>query len=57
MIGKYINGSRLDQALIEAGIYGPTTLGQILEGKHMKRGMEAFMILSISVQVIHKECA
>lgn len=53
VIGKYINGSGLDQTLIEAGIYGPTTLGQILEGKHMKRGMEAFMTLYLSLYKLY----
>ena len=36
-IGKYIEGSGLDQILIEAVIYGPASLAQILRGKHMKR--------------------
>ena len=36
VIGKYILGSGIDQMLNEAGMYGPTTIGQIFEGKHMK---------------------
>ena len=53
VIGKYILGSGLDQMLIEAGVYGPTTLGQILEGKHMKRGMEAHMIIYLSLYKVY----
>ena len=45
VIGKYIQGSGMNQVLIEAGIYGTTTLGQILEGKHMKRAMEVHMVI------------
>lgn len=45
VIGKFIENSGLDQILVESGIYGPTTLRQILEGKHMKRCIEAYMYL------------
>ena len=45
VLGKYINCSGLDQILVDTEIYGPTTLSQILNGKHMKRGFEAHMIL------------
>ena len=36
-IGKYINNSGLDQAFIEAEIYGNATIEQIKGGEHMKR--------------------
>ena len=42
VLGKYISESGIDRLFLEAGIYGPTTLGQIMDGKHMKRGIEAF---------------
>ena len=41
VIGKYIENSSLDQSFIDCDIYGPVTVNQILNGKHMKRGMEA----------------
>lgn len=55
VIGKYIQGSGVDQVLVKAGIYGITTLGQILEGKHMKRAMEAHMVISLSLCTIYSE--
>ena len=55
VIGKYIQGSGIDQVLIEAGIYGTTTLGQILQGKHMKRAMEAHMVIYLSLCKIYLE--
>ena len=33
------------QTFIEAGLYGPATLSQILRGKHMKCGMKAHMVI------------
>ena len=40
-----MQGSGNDQVFVEAGVYGPTNLGQILDGKHMKIGMEAHLAL------------
>ena len=42
---KYIENSGLDQYFIDCDIYEPVTVNQILNGKHMKRGMEAHMVL------------
>ena len=53
MIGKCIQGSGLHQILVEAGVYGPTILGQILDGKHRKRRMEAHMIIYLSLYKIY----
>ena len=39
----------LEQVFIESGIYGPTTLNQILQGKHMKRSIEAYMCLYLAL--------
>ena len=35
VLGKYIENIGLDRLFIESGIYGETTLGQIINGKHM----------------------
>ena len=49
VIGKNINFSGLDEAFIEANIYGPTTLQQIIGGRHYKRSFEAFLALYMSL--------
>ena len=40
-IGSYIESSGLDDVWTESDIYGPATVKQILQGKNMKRGIEA----------------
>ena len=40
-IGLYIESSGLDDIWTESDIYGPATVKQFLEGKNMKRGLEA----------------
>ena len=40
VLGKIINNSGLDLSFEEAGIYGPATLCQIKEGKHLYRNNE-----------------
>ena len=49
VIGKSINFSDLDEAFIEANIYGPATLQQIIGRKHYKRSFEAFLTLYMSL--------
>ena len=39
----------IGEALIDCDIYGPVAVSQILKGKHMKRGMEAYMILYLAL--------
>ena len=34
VIGKYVDQSGIDRLFIEAGIYGETTLKQLIDGKH-----------------------
>ena len=43
-VGDTIEDSGLDDAWVEADLYGPTTSRQIIEAKHMKRALEAHMI-------------
>ena len=50
VLGKFTCGSGIDSVFLEAGIYGPTTLGQIIEGKHYKRGMEAHMTMYLAIK-------
>ena len=52
-LGKIIDGSGLDQSFIEARIYGPNTIQQIKNGKHMKRSFEGFLTLYVSPYKIY----
>jgi len=40
-IGSTVEGSGIDDAWVTADIYGPVTTGKILEGKHMRRSVDA----------------
>ena len=48
VLGKIINNSDLDLNFEEAGIYGPSTLRQIKEGKHLYRSLEAHFVLYLT---------
>ena len=52
-LGKIIDGSGLNQSFIEARIYGPNTVEQIKNGKHMKRSFEGFLMLYVSPYKIY----
>ena len=41
--GASIGDSGLEDTWCEAGLYGPTTIHQILEGKHLKRALDAHL--------------
>ena len=49
VIGKYVDCSGIDRLYIEGGIYGHTTLGQIIDGKHMKRCIEAYVTMYLAL--------
>ena len=53
VLGKYILDSGIDTLFVEAGMYGSTTLGRIIEGKHMKRGIEAYFTMYLALSSIH----
>ena len=48
-IGAALEGSGLEEVLMEANIYGSATLRQILAGNHVSRGIEAYTTLAISL--------
>ena len=52
-IGKYIENSSLEQSFIDCDIYGPVTVNQILNARHMRRGMEAYMVLYLALNKIY----
>ena len=49
-LGNAIEGSGIDDAWIEADIYGPSTVRQILVCHHMKRALNAHLITLQSLQ-------
>ena len=49
VIGKYVGCSGIDRLYIEGGIYGHTTLGQIINGKYMKRCIEAYVTIYLAL--------
>ena len=46
-IGAYIENSGLDFCWTEADLYGPVTVKQILEEKHVNRGLEAHLVICL----------
>ena len=40
-IGSFIENSGIDDACVQSDIYSPATCRQILEGKHIKRALDA----------------
>ena len=52
VVGKQISESGFDHMFIRCGIYGPTTMGQIIDGKHMQRCLTAYMILYLALHEV-----
>ena len=50
-IGSYIENSGIDNSFVEAGLYSSQTVCQILEGKHVRRGLQTHLT---AVQVLYK---
>lgn len=48
-LGKYIEGSGIDSAWEIAGVYGSATVRQIIEGRHVYRGIEAHVVTVVAV--------
>lgn len=48
-LGKYIEGSGIDQAWVEAGLYSPTTVTNILNGKQIYRSLGAYKVTLITL--------
>ena len=51
-IRKYIEESGLHRLFVEAGLYAESTLSQILNGKHMKRAMEAHLTMYLTLYCV-----
>lgn len=52
VIGKLITDSGVESLFVEAGVYGPVTMAQIIEGKHYKRGMEAHATMYLAMKTV-----
>ena len=52
-LGKYVEGSGIDQAWVEAGLYSPTTVTQILNGKHVYRAIEAHTVTLLALYSLY----
>ena len=48
-LGRYVEGSGLDLAWEESGLYGSATVRQILEGRHVYRSIEAHTVTLIAL--------
>ena len=54
-IGAYIDNSGIDTCWIESELYGPSTVKQILGGKHVKRTQTAHMITLQALLLMYHE--
>ena len=54
-IGAFIDNSGIDMAWIEADLYGPSTVKQILEGNHIKRAETAQLVTLQSLFTLYQE--
>ena len=54
-IGAYVENSRLDFSWTEADLYGPATVKQILEGRHMRRAIEAHVGTTQTLYLLYQE--
>ncbi|XP_033114878.1 uncharacterized protein LOC117115272 [Anneissia japonica] len=48
-LGKYTEGSGIDLAWEESGLYGSATVRQIIEGRHIYRGIKAHTVTLIAL--------
>ena len=54
-IGAYIENSGLDFSWTEAYLYGPATVKQILEGRHVRRAIEAHVVTTQTLFLLYQE--
>lgn len=54
-LGKYIDGSGIDTAWEASGMYGTTTINQIIEGRHIYRGIHAHTVTLMALYSLHLE--
>ena len=52
-LGKFIEGSGIDDIWIESGLYGAVVTRQIFSGKFLKRGVEAHLVNLIALMTLY----
>lgn len=54
-IGSFIDSSGIDLCWTESELYGPATVRQIIEGKHVRRGVNAHLITLQALFTMYQE--
>lgn len=54
-IGSYVENSGIDMCWVEAELYGPTTVRQMLDGNHVKRGENAHITTLQALFTLYQE--
>ena len=54
-IGAFIENSGIDMAWVESELYGPSTVKQIIDGKHVKRGETAHLVTLQALFILYQE--
>ena len=54
-IGAYIENTGFELCWTEADMYAPVTVKQIIDGKHVKRGVEDDIITLQALQILYQE--
>ena len=54
-IGYYIDNSGIDTAWLHSDLYGQSTIKQILDGNHVKRGVKAHTVTLLSLFSMNME--
>lgn len=54
-IGTYIDNSGIEQFWVESGIFGNSTVRQIMDGKHVNRGVEAHLTMLQALHTLYIE--
>ena len=54
-IGRFIENSGVDMCWVESDLYGPSTVKQIIEGNHVRRGQAAHLVTLQALYCMYQE--
>lgn len=54
-IGSFIENSGIDLAWIEAEVYNPSTVKQFIEGRHIRRGLDAHLMMLQALFILYED--